>query len=358
MSYFHKTLRDFVRFLSEREVQPTDEEITHNWEETVGRAARQSARRRSRRLWYGAGATAAAAVAALLWLTLPGNRDLLSARPEIEVYALKTIPSYTSRSDEHIRLLTDCGADMEISAEEALVDHAADGTLTVNHDTVTAPVVVARAYNQLIVPYGRRSRLTLADGSRIWVNSGSRVLYPSAFGSDLREVYLEGEAYLEVAADPSRPFVVKTSSLNVTVTGTRFNVFAYPGEKHPEVALAQGKVTVSNPSGQRELAPGHVVSGRPDGTLSPPRRADIASRISWVSSTLVYDNEPIEAVFDRLRLYYGKRFVSETDLSHIHISGKLDMPRDLEPVLESISFSVPLVFEEADGGVIRVRSLK
>lgn len=358
MSYFHKTLRDFMRFLHEREVQPAEEEITHNWEETVGRMARRASRRRARRLWYGAGATAAAAVAALLWLALPGGEGLMSRRTAIEVYALKTPPSYSARSDSPIKLLMAGGNEMEIASAEALVDHDADGSLTVNHDPVAVPVAVSEDYNQLIVPYGRRSRLTLADGSRMWVNSGSRVIYPSEFDGRTREVFLEGEAYLEVSADKSRPFIVKTASLNVTVTGTRFNVFAYPGEEKSEVALAQGRVTVSNDASRRVLDPGHVVSGNPDGTLSAPRRADIASRISWVSSTLVYDNEPIEAVFDRLRLYYGKRFEPDTDLGHIHISGKLAMPGSLDEVLESISFSVPLTFEHTDSGTIAVHSLK
>ena len=81
---------------------------------------------------------------------------------------------------------------------------------------------------KLIVPAGRRSSLELADGTKIWVNSSSTVIYPNLFTGDKREIYVEGEAYLEVAHDSERPFYVKTQTMNVRVLGTRFQRLCIP----------------------------------------------------------------------------------------------------------------------------------
>ena len=83
------------------------------------------------------------------------------------------------------------------------------------------------AFNQLLVPYGKQTTLTLADGTRVWVNAGSRLIYPSAFDDDRREIYAEGEIYIEVAHDAARPFTVHTGKMDVRVLGTRFYVSSY-----------------------------------------------------------------------------------------------------------------------------------
>ena len=83
------------------------------------------------------------------------------------------------------------------------------------------------AFNQLLVPYGKQTTLTLADGTRVWVNAGSRLIYPSAFDDDRREIYAEGEIYIEVTHDAARPFTVHTGKMDVRVLGTRFYVSSY-----------------------------------------------------------------------------------------------------------------------------------
>ncbi len=364
MSKLHKAIRDLIAHTSAHEPTVTSEEITEGWADTVSRAL-SVARRNRRRYTAAAAIGAAAVVGALLWLTIPSGTGLLSTGREIELYALRTPASFTDGEGSSVKLLMAGGTEMLIDSPEALIDHDASGSLVIDHDSGAAPAVAEQApsdapvYNQVIVPYGRRSRLTMADGTRMWLNSGSRVVYPAAFASDSREIYLEGEAYLEVARDTSRPFTVKTSSMNIRVTGTRFNVFAYPGEARHEVALVQGGVTVRGSSaGECRLTPGHAVSSTAGGDLGSARRADVTSRISWVTNTLIYDDEPLQGVFERLRLYYGKQFVMDAGLDHIHITGKLDMPGSLESILESIAFSVPVTFEHAGGDTIRVHSLK
>lgn len=86
---------------------------------------------------------------------------------------------------------------------------------------------IKEEYNQIIVPKGKRSQIVLADNSKIWINSGSKVIYPRAFEGKYREIYVEGEVYLNVTHDTSKPFIVNTSGFEVRVLGTSFNISAY-----------------------------------------------------------------------------------------------------------------------------------
>ncbi|NJK94613.1 MAG: hypothetical protein HC905_06530 [Bacteroidales bacterium] len=99
-------------------------------------------------------------------------------------------------------------------------------------------------YNEVYAPAGTRSSLTLADGTRVWLNSGSKLRYPDKFGKGNRLVYLTGEAFFEVESDINKPFIVKTPSVSVRATGTRFNVEAYSSDAEIQVSLLTGKVSV------------------------------------------------------------------------------------------------------------------
>lgn len=111
----------------------------------------------------------------------------------------------------------------------------------------------AMEYNQLIVPKGRRSMIVLADNSKMWINSGSKVIYPRAFKGDRREIFVEGEVYLKVSRDESKPFIVNTSAFDVEVLGTSFNVSAYKGDAHASVVLVEGAVDVKDAADKHVL---------------------------------------------------------------------------------------------------------
>ena len=102
---------------------------------------------------------------------------------------------------------------------------------------------VTEYVNQIEVPIGERASLRLSDGTLVWLNSGSRLEYPTHFATDNRQVRLEGEAYFEVQRDESLPFIVQTNTVDVKVLGTKFNVSSYAKEE-TKVTLKEGKVQV------------------------------------------------------------------------------------------------------------------
>lgn len=109
------------------------------------------------------------------------------------------------------------------------------------------------SYNQLEVPCGQQAKLTLADGTKIWLNSKSRLIYPDHFSGNTREVLLDGEGYFEVTHNTQKPFIVKTSTLKVKVLGTSFNVSSYINDNEMRLTLVHGSVSVLDPTTNIEI---------------------------------------------------------------------------------------------------------
>ncbi len=99
--------------------------------------------------------------------------------------------------------------------------------------------------NEIKVARGAKTNLQLPDGSKVWVNSDSKLTYAETFSGAVREVYLEGEAYFDVVKDPAHPFIVHTSGIDVRVLGTAFNVKAYKSESTIEATLVHGMIEVT-----------------------------------------------------------------------------------------------------------------
>ena len=101
------------------------------------------------------------------------------------------------------------------------------------------------AYTTIISPRGQRTQVVLPDNSKVWLNSNTTIKYPSNFNQKDRKVYIDGEAYFDVTHNQSKPFIVNTSSFNIKVYGTTFNVSAYKGDNIIETTLVKGKISIT-----------------------------------------------------------------------------------------------------------------
>lgn len=108
-------------------------------------------------------------------------------------------------------------------------------------------------WNDITVPHGMHQTLTLSDGTRLHVNSGTRVIYPSEFTEDKREIFVSGELFAEVAKNPGKPFIISAGDVHVQVLGTKFNLRAYGNIETIEVALVEGSVLFKTPTHPNEL---------------------------------------------------------------------------------------------------------
>lgn len=199
------------------------------------------------------------------------------------------------------------------------------------------------AYNQLVTPYGKRSTIIFADGSKAWVNSGTRVIYPVEFKEKEREIYVDGEIYIEVAEDKSRPFIVKSAQLDVKVLGTKFNVSAYAADIQQRVVLVAGSVQVLA-KGKNEknalLLPNQMFTVSDE--KSEVQYTDVSQHISWIDGFYSFESMKFGDILNRLSRYYQQEIRFDSEVAKLKCTGKLDMKDDLGEVLEGLTNTVPV----------------
>jgi ferric-dicitrate binding protein FerR (iron transport regulator) len=168
------------------------------------------------------------------------------------------------------------------------------------------------SYITVVSEKGQRKEFTLPDGSRVWLNADTKIKYKKHFNSPVREVVLNGEAYFSVVKDTARPFIVKTSKLDIKVLGTVFNVKSYPGDKTIETTLVTGLVSIEKNTGRETEKDAPVL-------VKPQQKAifsltaeqikvesvNVDKTTSWKNGKLVFDNESIDAVLAKLQRWYG-----------------------------------------------------
>jgi len=268
-----------------------------------------------------------------------GNRDK-TATTGIESFARQNNPEYSQA-----QLLLSDGKQILISENESNIKYSGDGaSVTVNDSTEITQTINENVFNQLIVSYGNYTSIVLSDGTRIWVNAGSRLVYPPVFVGNVREVFVEGEAYFEVAKDEKRPFYVKTDILYVRVTGTRFNVMASKEDDLFSVLLLEGGVSVSSVKAVKgrgndiSIEPGCMASlGDEMKSFMITRPDSPENLVAWRNGYLIFNNEPLQEVVGRISKFYNIEIEISVKVESLRVTGKLDLKSDPERVLRGVA---------------------
>lgn len=191
-------------------------------------------------------------------------------------------------------------------------------------------------WNTLIVPRGKRSSIILPDGSRVWVNSGSTLRFPASFTSDKRMIEVDGEIYIEVAKEKSRPFQVHTAGLTINVLGTKFNVTSYPDEASKSIVLVEGSVRVNTKENKQiKLSPHQRLSMNQD--QNSVDYVDVNHYISWKDGLLLFNGEPMQEILRRLSRYYNIPIHCDPSIATWKCAGKLVLFEDIEQVIKTFS---------------------
>ena len=263
-----------------------------------------------------------------------------SKQTDIEVFAKTTIQP----TNEAELILAD-GQHIRIEAKQSKIEYVNNGNAIVLNDTSKisqSKPTSAQSFNQMIVPFGKRSKILLADGTQVWLNSGSKLVYPSDFTGSKRKVFLEGEAYFEVSADKSKPFLVKTDNFDIKVLGTKFCVQAYKNEINQNTVLLEGKVSLSNGKGifndQYELQPNQkaIISSQ-DRPISITNVRDAQNYIAWIHGYLNLEDENFQALANRISRYYNLEIEINATIPDRRLSGKLDLKADPTRILDGLS---------------------
>lgn len=194
-------------------------------------------------------------------------------------------------------------------------------------------------------PYGQKSRISLPDGSIVWLNAHSSIEYPENFDDSIRTIRISGEAYFEVSSDASRPFIVDAGKLRTTVLGTSFNISNYNEDQILSVALATGKIKVEREGYSEILQPGSQVSFNKINNSFAKHDIDIEKIAPWKNGILVFEQEDFQSVARRLERWYDVQItVTGQPSPEWRFTGYFDN-ENLKNVLEVLSFGKKLNYE-------------
>lgn len=202
------------------------------------------------------------------------------------------------------------------------------------------------------VAQGQTALLVLSDGTKVWLNSHSSLIYPNAFAANApRQVQLKGEAYFDVTPDKKRPFIVDCGQLQTTVLGTSFNVRNYQ-ESEPSVTLEHGSVKVSEGSRQIVLKPCQTVTLTNDNQLEVAT-ADMESVLCWRDGMFFFDGKTLREVLLEMGRWYNMDVVVQND-SHLndrlHFRGERCW--DLKELIESLNIICDIQLDIEDKAIV------
>lgn len=207
-------------------------------------------------------------------------------------------------------------------------------------------VFVANEMNTLYTPAGQRARLVLQDGTEVWLNAKSRLVYPARFAGKERRVSVEGEAFFNVAKDSVKPFIVSALDVDMKVLGTQFNVYCYPDAGYVETSLLEGSVRVFFSGKEKEgilLKPNQQVTASKGKMVVEPIRLN--DHFLWRDGVYAFEDEPLIDILKKLELYYDvKIIVEDTSMFKETYTGKFrqrDSLDDIFKILQQIrSFKI------------------
>lgn len=242
------------------------------------------------------------------------------------------------------------------------------------------------AYQEISTPKGSRSHLVLIDGTKVWLNADSKLIYPSKFSHSEREVKLIGEAYFDVKTNKEKPFYVRAGEINVKATGTSFNVKNYPEENLIETTLLEGKVIIERaasknsqtvelitlkPNEKITLTKGEHTNIKDLTSLVDPedeninvaplrsiktavltKDANVEKSVSWKDNKVIFEKESFEMIVNQLERRFGVNFIFKNESTKkILFTGTFDEV-SIEGALEAMSFATPFAYEIEKDSII------
>jgi transmembrane sensor len=201
--------------------------------------------------------------------------------------------------------------------------------------TPTNPIV----WQTISTPNGVRSQIQLPDGTTVWLNSGSKLTYPSIFSANERTVQLAGEAYFEIAKNEQKPFYVDLGKVGIAVTGTTFNVAHYSDEKQTEVVLTSGKVKLVEQEGNKrldivEMKPGEKAVYEESSRKITLVQTDTEKHTSWINGYLIFRDDVMTEVVKKL----SRQFNVDIEIADPEIAQYVYTATFKDETLEQILF--------------------
>ncbi|MCX6222620.1 MAG: FecR domain-containing protein [Bacteroidia bacterium] len=335
--------REIIRLLTVQEEPVLQDDINAMWENIARFDQTYQSKFRIRR-YYQMLKYAAAVIFVLIFSTL-GYWKI--KRDESHQW-------YAFSSDKIVqqsKLILASGKEINLMKDESTIKVNALGhVIRINNDSLIEMSNISEKnveipMNQVVVPYGKKSCVELEDGTKVWLNAGSKMAFPDRFSDSKREVFLEGEAYFNVTSDKNKPFFVKTKEIVIRVLGTKFNVSAYEADNEAVTVLVEGTVSMRENKGINLLGNETILNAHQRASFN---KADLTTKVNdeaqagiytaWTEGWFPFCKEPLSNVFKKVERYYNVQFVySELFPSGDLISGKLDLKDSIEDVMKVLA---------------------
>lgn len=307
------------------------------------------------RTWY--------AIAATIILILSSGLYYNSLKKEAPVLAKIESPRFKNDvlpGDNRAVLTLDDGSKINLDdaqngilASENNTDIRKTGSGQLEYSTGDELIQTVK-YNTLSTPMGGQYQLALPDGSRVWLNSGSSIRFPTAFIGKERVVELKGEAYFDITENKKMPFIVHTNnSMDIKVLGTQFNVMAYDDEKSINTTLVNGSVQILRESGTTFLEPGQAAILNKGSGKIKVTAADIEEAVAWKNGYFMFSNENIESIMRKVSRWYNIDVEYQGNLSNKDFVGTISRGKNISELLKMLELTGAIHFK-VDGRRVTV----
>jgi len=227
-----------------------------------------------------------------------------------------------------------------------------DGRLAYNMQTVSKIPTTKVLYNTLSTPRGGQYRVTLPDGTLVWLNASSSLRFPTAFTGNDRKVEIKGEAYFEVAKNEAMPFIVTAENSEIKVLGTHFNVSAYADDKVLKTTLLEGSVEFSvvkqagseNEATTIKLQPGQQAQLDETNSLKVVE-ADTEEATAWKNGYFIFNNEDVGSIMKKITRWYDVKVVYDKNDENMHFTGNISRAENVSEVLRILELTEAVHFK-------------
>ncbi|WP_417942232.1 FecR family protein [Flavobacterium sp. RS13.1] len=272
----------------------------------------------------------------------------------IEEFAKNTAHEGSFEKSNKVQLVLSDQEAVTVGDSTTIAYDASGNKINVNNKQIKQKISKESQYNTVLVPYGKQAKLSLADGTQVWLNSGSKLIYPTTFDAETREVFLEGEGIFDVSHNAAKPFFVKAANnYSVRVLGTLFNVSCYAKDAKVSTALLRGKVKVAytkkvffgTDTIQTILKPGMIAALDKKKETIKAVVQDVEPLFSWRKGYYEFSQERLSLVLEKLTRYYNVDFVLNKKIStNETYSGAFKLNDDLDKVVETLEATTGFEF--------------
>ena len=336
-----------LKQLEEEMRSGTDMRILSSFDEERSWSEIRKRRRKQLVLYWGRIAAALAAVLTVSFFVLQFNKpteDSRIVKSKDERYKNDVLPAIKGA-----KIVLADGTEVKVNDNVTLLP---DGTIATEERKVVSDANVT-TLSTLIVPAANFLNLTLSDGTKVWVNASSELVFPTRFSGDSRSVKLKGEAYFQVAKDMKKPFIVETAGGNIKVPGTHFNISAY--DDKPVTTLEEGKVLIYREQLEEVLSPGmraEIVGNRID-----VRKADLQKELAWKNNSFYFKGDNIVKIAKQLQTWYDLDITFSKGVSFSQTyTGEISREANLSEVLKMLEFVSDLEFKIDNNKLLILKS--